>query len=249
MFRNLFPLIFSVLAAGFLACDTETYVKPQPQERFYYRFVNLNSRLDPVDVRLNSTEGLEWLGFELKFEESKPSQGYSSVLVNVDSVGGTSTARDTSHYLFFEVIDNRSKKTVVPSLELGSLGEFIGDGPQSVFLIDSVGRPILIRTKDLYESPKGGKAGIRFINLNDSYVSVSLELKGDTTVIPQRNFLNSSMFVYPNAETRTVYFRNDRPPREIIDSIQNVPLSPGRVYSFYFAKNGNEPVSGYYILK
>ncbi|MCI4669297.1 MAG: hypothetical protein MRZ79_14275 [Bacteroidia bacterium] len=250
MYQKLYLLIACLILAGTFACTPETYEAPIPQERLYYRFVNLNNRADPIDVRLNSTDGLEWLGYDLKFEENKPGQGYSSVLINVDTFKNEFTNRDTSQYLFLEILDHRSQKLVVDPLELGTLGQGAGDLPQSWFFIDSFNNPILIRTNDDFESPKGGKAGIRFVNVNSNYVSVSLVIKESSTSIEQRNFLNSSRFFYPEAGVKTVYFVNDLAPGNgIIDSIPDVNLQAGRVYSFYFAQKENEPVVGYYILK
>lgn len=251
MLKNLFSLIFGLLAVGFLACDTETYEKPVPQERIYYRFINLNDNHNGVDVRLKSTVDLNWLGIDLNFGESKPSQGHSSVLVNLNFVDGDSIKRDTSQYLFLDVLDHRSKKMLIENFDIGKeVGQVNTSNYQSWYFLDNNGTPIIARILDFFETPKGGKSAVRFINFNRNWLTkgVELKIKNDTTRFYEAEYFGSSGFSFPKTGVKTVYFE-DFPTKTIIDSIPNVSFQAGRVYDFYLAEKDNQPVVGYYILK
>ncbi len=243
MLQRPFSVIFLAIVLALSACTPEEFQKPVAQKRFSYRFSNLNARVDPIDVRLSTADDVDWLGFDITFEGKEPREGYGSVLVTVDS-----SQRDSSDVLFFDILDNRSKEPITQGLEFNSEVSDVTDFPASLFLVDSFGKPVLVRTLDDFDDPQDGTAGIRFVNMNYLFVSVSLEVKNDTTVIDRKNFLNSSGFEYVGAGNRTIYLRNDL-TQTLIDSIPNLTMKAGRVYSVYFTQKMGNPVIGYEKLR
>ncbi|MEO0897424.1 MAG: hypothetical protein AAFY71_13545 [Bacteroidota bacterium] len=228
-----------LLAITVVACDQETYEQPIPDKRYFYRFINLNPNLDPVDVRVRTIDDVKWLAYDVKFEKAEPTDGFSSVLIPLDTL-----ERDTSEFVFIDIIDHRTKESVVPPLELGTIGDRKADFPTTIMLIDSFGKPFRVARIEDYETPTNGTAGIRFVNVNSQYISVSLVVKNDTTSIDQYNFLTYSPFEYVKAGTRTIYYKNDI-TGAVIDSISNINLSAGRIYSFYMGQKGTSTVVGY----
>lgn len=225
------------------SCDQETFEQPIPEERFFYRFINMNPNLPPVDVRVRTIDDVKWLAYDVKFEEAEPIEGFSSVLIPIDTI-----SRDTADFIFIDILDHRSKEPVVPPLELGTIGDQRVKDPSTIVLIDSFGSKYRVAREENFDVPSNGTAAIRFFNVNSQYISVSLSVKDDTTSIDQYNFLTYSPFEYVKAGKRTIYYENDL-TGAIIDSFPNFDLMLGGVYSFYIGQKDGETRVGYEKLR
>ena len=226
---------FGILIWG---CTPETEA-PLPQTRYNLRFMNFNSRVDPVDIRLRERASSQLVTDDLGFEDFWPVDGYASLLVTARD---TFSDVDSSLLTFLDILDNRTKEALFDPIELGTF-KF----PTSVAIIDSFGKPVVIKTADDYEIPAGGSTTFRFFNFNQNFSSVSLEIKNDTVITRSNAFLNSSGFLTTTSGKKTIYFVNNL-SQTLIDSIPNFNMKSGRVYSIYLAQNKGVPTVGYEIL-
>ncbi|MEL6135228.1 MAG: hypothetical protein AAFR59_17865, partial [Bacteroidota bacterium] len=185
---------------------------PLPQTRYNLRFMNFNSRAEPVDIRLREGTTSQIATDDLGFEDFWPIDGYASLLVTARD---TFSEVDSTLLTYLDILDNRTKEVLFEPIELG-----IFKFPSSVAIIDSFGKSIVIQTADDFEIPEGGFSTFRFFNFNQNFSSVSLEIKNDTVLTRSNAFLNSSGFLTTTSGKKTLYFVNNL-SRTIIDSIPN----------------------------
>ncbi|MEL7064652.1 MAG: hypothetical protein AAFP00_13005, partial [Bacteroidota bacterium] len=92
---------FGILIWG---CTPETEA-PLPQTRYNLRFMNFNSRVDPVDIRLRERASSQLVTDDLGFEDFWPVDGYASLLVTTRD---TFSDVDSSLLTFLDILDNRT---------------------------------------------------------------------------------------------------------------------------------------------
>ncbi len=206
------------------SCKVDTGVTPLPEkERASLHFLNAYSRAGgAIDLRLISQGTEKPLVDKLDFLGAWPANGYASIFVPVNE---DTTGRQT---LTLQVLKNTGKTVLVPNENLS----LVSGTAASIILIDSFTRPLLVRTIDNFPELKGDSAAVRFMNLNYTIRSVTLETKNKEITIPSKNFLNFSTYRAYKTGTFTFYFKDDL-TRKIVDSIPGLKLSPQSLYNFY----------------
>ncbi|TAE51778.1 MAG: hypothetical protein EAZ89_09605 [Bacteroidetes bacterium] len=219
------------------ACQEDT-LKPVPQRvRTYLHFLNVYTGAEKIDLKLNSFGENRTLVSGLASMKAWPSQGYASLLTyETDSV-----APDSAR---LAIIDHDQRDTLVPVIGF----QLSPRTKASYILLDSVGKPLLVRTIDSISQPDPGKAYVRFMNLCYPLRSVSLISAADDSLeISRMTFLNYSSFKRTKTGLSTFYFHNDL-ANSRIDSLK-VDIRPGKVYSFYLALTNGSPIPGVEILE
>jgi hypothetical protein len=228
-----------LLMLSLVSCETDSFEPVPKKARTYLHFLNAYSGVGAVDLELTTYNQTQAVADGLGFLQAWPQNGYASLLITPgqDSIASISS-------LTMDVLDHQSKTSVIPSRVL----KLAPDVFTTYCLIDSFGKPMVVRTADrIEEEPKGPNALMRFMNISPNALSVSLEVKEDSIAIERLNFLNYSGFKSIPRGTYTFYYVNDFTQR-LIDSIPNVEIRQGHVYSFYLVNNNNIPIGGYEIL-
>lgn len=221
------------------ACNEETF-KPIPKrERTFLHFLNVYSGNPSVDIRLTSFEEIRTVADGVTFKQAWPSSGYASLLTtpdpdSIDGKGG----------ITIEFLDNSTKKPVVPARTL----KLAADVYSTICLVDSFGKPLIVKTVDNLPDQVPGKAVVRFMNLSYTALSVSLESSDDSVSISKLNFLNYSSFLETQPGKKTFFFKNDF-SGNIIGTISNLELQAGKAYSFYLTNQSGSPSVGYEVLR
>ncbi|MCB0835156.1 MAG: hypothetical protein KDE26_03955 [Bacteroidetes bacterium] len=232
-------IIFVLIMLGLTACKEEQF-KPIPEkERTYFHILNAYTGFSGIDVKLLSFDENRWIADDLGFKDSWPKTGYASLLTapDPDSVDG----RDG---VTFQVYEHTTKTALVTDLSL----VLPPNTYTSFCLIDSFGKPLLVKTVDnirKVEDPK--KALIRFMNIEYKTLSVTMKTTDDSVNIEKLNYLNYSTFAEFPAGKKTFLFINDF-TGNVIDSISNLEIKPGKAYSFYLTEGYNGPTADYEIL-
>ncbi|MEL6651080.1 MAG: hypothetical protein AAFQ87_09795 [Bacteroidota bacterium] len=192
-----------------------------------------------VDVKIDQFGQSKKVADDLGFMQSWPATGYADLLVTPQSDSTASISE-----LKIQLIDNSTQTELVKVPDFELKPEF----PTTLCIVDSFGSPLVVRTVDDYEeSVEPGMAQVRFLNLSINVLSVSLEVKNDSFKIDFFNFLNYSEFKTIPQGVKTFYFVDDF-SKEIIDSIPNLEIRSRRVYNFFLADDGADPIGGYEIL-
>jgi len=238
---SLLSLVLSLLAICWMACNPSDLPDTPIKERTYLHVLNAYSGLPSgVDMRFTYFEKKQMAIDKLTFKESWPPSGYASLLTEVS--GDSSEAEPV--LVTVDVLDNPSKEALFAPFPLE-----LGAGAKStVCLIDSFGKPLLVKTIDSPKEYESQTANIRFMNLNSAMKSVSLHVKADTFRIEKLNFLNYSSYELIPSGTYTFYFVNDFTSNRI-DSVSNLSIKSRQAYSFYLTQQGGIPVGAYEILE
>ncbi|MDX2249932.1 MAG: hypothetical protein SF052_24320 [Bacteroidia bacterium] len=222
-----------------VACEEQTFKPIPPRERTFLHFLNVYSGYPAVDIRLTSYEEARTVADGVTFKGAWPSSGYASMLTtpdpdSIDGKGG----------ITIEFLDHATKDPVVPARTL----KLAADVNSTICLVDSFGKPLIVKTVDNFPEKVAGKALVRFMNLNYAALSVSLYSSDDSVNISKLNFLNYSSFAETTPSTKTFFFKNDF-SGNIIGTISNVNLEAGKVYSFYLTNQSGTPSVGYEVLR
>jgi hypothetical protein len=231
--------VFVLVMIGLTACQPEEF-KPIPEkERTYFHILNAYSGFRGIDIKLLSFDEKRWIVDDLRFMESWPETGYSSLLTapDPDSVDG----RDG---VTFQVYEHTTKTALVTDLSL-----VLPANTYTTFcLIDSFGKPLLVKTVDnIRKVEDPSNALIRFMNLSYRTLSVSMKTTDDSVNIDELNYLNYSVLAEFPAGKRTFVFINDL-TGNVIDSVSGLDVKPGKAYSFYLTEGFNGPTADYEIL-
>lgn len=221
------------------SCKDPSFEPLPPKERTFLHVLNLYDGLNAgVDLRLRTFDETRIIKEGLKFTQAWPPSGYASLLtsVNPDSANGESG-------VFMDVVDHNTKDLVVPARTMKLAAETYA----TICLIDSFGKPLLVKTIDNLDPVPNGYANIRFMNLNSALLSVSLVSKNDSLKIEKLNFLNYSGFEPIETGVHTLYFVNDF-SGDRVDSIKNIELKAGKTYSTFLSNQGGAPKGGYEVL-
>ncbi|MEZ4826009.1 MAG: hypothetical protein R3C61_06905 [Bacteroidia bacterium] len=229
-------LLALALTAG---CEEETFKPIPPRERTFLHFLNVYSGIPAVDIRLISFEEKRTVADAVTFKNAWPSTGYASMLTtpdpdSIDGKGG----------ITIDFLDSNTKKPIVPARTL----KLAADVNSTICLVDSFGKPLIVKTVDNMPDYVPGKAFVRFMNLNYTVLSVSLVSEDDSVSITKLNFLNYSSFSETSPGTKKFFFKNDF-SGNTIGTISNVDIQAGKVYSFFLTNQSGLPSVGYEVLR
>ncbi len=234
--RNLLFFLLPVLIL--LSCNENPLTPLPKRERAGLHVLNVYSGVESIDLRLESFEETRRIAEGIPFGSSWPATGYASLATSPEptdsnGIGGT----------VIKVLDHADKSELVPNRPIG----LIAGVNASYCLVDSFGKPLLVKTADMLPVVKGDTANVRFMNLNGFILSCSLVSADGSIVISNMNFLNFSKF-FPFPSTRqTFYFVEDFSGFRL-DSVPNFRIEPRKAYSFYLAQNNGESIGGVEIL-
>lgn len=226
------------LLVGIGACTPDPFPPVPKKERTFVHVLNVYGGTGGVDLQITNYNQAQTVANNLRFQEAWPSSGYADLLI---TPGADSLA--TISELTLDILDHQSQEALVPERSL----QFPGGTYSTICLIDSFGKPMVVRTADRLKEAQGTESLVRFMNLSPNALSVSLEFKTDTMMIERLTFLNYSGFKSAQSGSQTVYFVNDF-THSIIDSLTNVRFLPRHSYSFYLVNHNGVPVAGYEIL-
>lgn len=239
--KNAFLVLFIPFLL-FWACEPPGFDPIPPRERTYLHVLNANPQLPGVDLEFRTFDESSLIAQNLGFTRSWPTTGYASLLTGADPENINTS--DSNRIVFMDVYLPNTSDSVVPTRSLN----LSVDGRSTICLIDSFGKPLLVKTVDNYARPVGNISNVRFLNLNFNALSVTLETKESGLEIERLNFLNYSSFSQIDAGAYTFYFRDDF-SGNILDSISNFTIKPRHTYSFYFTQDGGKNIGGVEILE
>ncbi|GAB4427422.1 MAG: hypothetical protein OHK0039_45720 [Bacteroidia bacterium] len=228
-----------VLALYLTGCQEDPIGPSQERVRTYLRVLNAYSKLPGgVDVRFRSYGESRIVADGVRFREGWPTTGYASLLTFLEADTSELRSRGT-----IEVLDHSTKEVIY-------IQEFFftPETQTTLAVVDSFGKPLVVKTIDLPKAFTPGTVNVRFMNLSSALRSVSLRSADDSIDIDRLNFLNYSSFELHLADVYTFYFINDLTGYKI-DSITSLNLSARKSYSFYLTQTNGFPVPGYEILE
>lgn len=232
--------IIPCLLGMILACQPTELPEPPERERTFLHVLNAYSGLPSgFDMRFSYFEKKQLAVDGLTFKQAWPPSGYASLLTEVP----TDSSQETVNILV-DVLNNFDKSNIYEGFPL----DLTAGAKSTVCMIDSFGKPLLVKTIDTPLEYEGSTANIRFMNLNSVLKSTSLIAKADTFRIPQLNFLNYSSYQLIPAGTYTFYFINDFTGNRL-DSVSNIKIKARQAYSFYLTQQNGVPVGDYEILE
>jgi len=234
--NRLLLLLLTLMVIGGPACSSVDDVTPAPQaRRTNLRVFNAYFR-DPVDFRLHTFGGeVRFLVNRLTFGHSWPRGSYANMVTRrgdtatsgVDSIALDVVAYDLDTLLIDQYPENLPPETYA-----------------SFYVVDSVGKALMVKTSDDFVQPASGQAAYRFINLYPQLNSVSFESSRDTLGFLPFTFLNYSSFVSVSSGKRTLEVINNNSGAAFA-TLEDVNLESGGVYDFYLLNNNGIPEFGY----
>lgn len=240
LIKNAFLVLFSGILLLW-ACEPPSFDPIPPRERTYLHLLNANPILPGIDVEFRTYDETSLIAQNLGFAKSWPTTGYASLLTGAHP---DSLATDSLRIVFMDVYLPNTTDSIIPTRSLNLSRE----GRSTICLIDSFGKPLLVKTVDNYERPKGDTSNVRFLNLNFNALSVTLVTKDSNFKIERLNFLNYSSFSRMGAGVHTFYYKDDF-TGQILDSIPNFDVKPRHTYSFYFTQDAGRNLGGVEILE
>lgn len=233
-------LIIPILMGILIGCQPTELPEAPERERTYLHVLNAFSGLPKgFDMRFTYFEKKQFAVDGLRFKEAWPPSGYASLLTEVATDSSQETVK-----VEVDVLNNHDKSNLYAAFPL----DLTAGAKTTVCLIDSFGKPLLVKTIDEPLAYEGNTANIRYMNLNAILRSTSLVAKADTFRVPQLNFLNYSSYELIPSGTYTFYFVNDITGNRL-DSISRINIRPNQAYSFYLTQQNGFPVGGYEILE
>lgn len=232
MFKHTFLLFFPVLLL-WTACETPVFEAPAPRERTYLHFLNANDAYPSIDVEVNSYEQDQLWARDLAFLESWPKGGYASLLTVPDE----DTLNNIQGGIEVEIREAGTSNVLVPSTML----KLNADIQATLCLVDSFGKPILVKTIDIMPEKTGELAHIRFMNVNSYHLSVSLVVQGEDVQIQNLNFLNYSSFRTLEEGRYTFQFVDDFSGKVLV-SLEDMEVKRHQVYNFLLTHQGGQAV-------
>ncbi|RMG29240.1 MAG: hypothetical protein D6730_04220 [Bacteroidetes bacterium] len=225
-----FPLIFALLA-----CEKPVFEPLPPRARTYLHFLNAHAGFEAIDVRVTSYQQEQALSQNLTFLDSWPKGGYASLLTVPDE----DTLRNIQGGVSINILNSATQATIIPATPL----KMSKDIRATLCLVDSFGKPILVKTIDVVPDPTDTVAQVRFMNVNSYNLSVSLTASDSEVQIQNLNFLNYSSFYRMPEGVYTFYFVDDF-SGQVIDSIPQLNISRHQIYNFFLASSNGKAVGG-----
>lgn len=225
-------VLAGLLLTALSSCD-QTPETPTPvRERSFLSVIHAYDGVPSIDVELESFTEKKTVTEGLAFNSTWPRDGYASLLSEAGS-----GPQDTG--VVIRLKDWRSKDQIVPDRVIS----LTPARKSTIGIIDSMGRPEIIRIIDNFDTPKAGRANVRFMNLTYLYPAVDLVSQNDSIYIDRINYLLASKFIDYPAGTYNLYFRHSFTGRNL-DSIMNVELKSRKTYNIYLTQKGNAPRKG-----
>lgn len=224
------------LLISIVACtQQETFPEPPAQRRTNIRVFN-GYASTPVDFRLNTFGGeVRFLVDRLTFGNSWPEGGYASLLTrrsdSAASLGVDSIAMDVAAYDLDTLLIEQYPENLPPETFA------------SFYVVDSLGKAVMVKSSDDFIQPAGGQAAYRFINLYPQLNQVSFESDVDELGFLPQTFLNYTPFASVSSGTRNVSVINNLTGNTI--QSMTVDLKSQGVYVFYLLNQNGIPVFSY----
>jgi|GEM_PF-3209558 len=218
------------------ACDRNNLTPLDPQKRAFLQVVNLYPGAPSMDVFFDLYESSTKITGDLEFLESWPSVGYASLLTR---------AQDTLESdVLLRVVNSTSQDEIIPTESL----KLIPEQRTTFCIVDSFGKPILVRTLDLLGTLSETQVRVRFMNLSAGTLSASLVARDESIEINGLNFLNYSSFrdMQPGSYDFDIV---DDFTGEVIYTLSGVNLLAGKAYSFLLVNDDTGAVGTYYLLE
>ncbi|MEM8897666.1 MAG: hypothetical protein AAGC85_06155 [Bacteroidota bacterium] len=235
--RSLF--LISALALV-VSCNDDPFDDAGSQERIFIHVINAYANTDAVDISITAFNNEQKIASDLSVGSSWPQSGYASLLTDPNA---SDTSTTNTGGLLIAVDEHTSGASVISP-------EFLAMRPNTrstLVLLDSAGLPILVKAFDSFSEISKDDPNVRFMNLNTDTKSVSLITDTPSLRINSLNFLNYSRFFQFPEQEYTFYVEDDF-TGEILDSIQNVILEPGKRYNFFLTQKEGSPLAGYAVL-
>jgi hypothetical protein len=232
--KTLAPLFVVLCLLVLGSCQDEPPFEPIDLDRTELHLLNAYGPVDQVDVYLESYESNGLFASNLKFLESWPNGGYASLLT---SVGFDSLESDPD--VFIRIAERGGDGDIIERQGFRLNPEV----KTSLVLIDSVGKPKLVKTIDIFESPGDTAANLRFMNLNYTMLSVSLRTADSTLDIGRLNFLNYSRFESLEPGIYDFEFVFDL-TGSVVARLNQQRIEAGRTYSLFLTQLGGTPQAG-----
>ena len=229
-------LLYGVLLLFGWGCTEESQFDPVERNRTYLHFLNAFPGREAVDITFETFDQTQDIASDLRFLESWPNNGYASLLTSTDTVNGKGG-------VLIYVKDHETGDDLVPPI----FKNLTGDRQFTFILMDSVGKPIVVRAEDgvNIEEPA---AYVRLMNVNRFVQSASLQTKQGEEIIRSLNWLNYSSYQSVIPQTYTFYIVNDQTGLPL-DSVTNVALRFNKSYSFFLTHDAaGNPVGGLRVL-
>jgi hypothetical protein len=224
-----------LLLSGTACNNADSFPEVPAQKRTNIRLFNGYFR-SPVDVRLNTFGGeVRFLVNRLTYAHSWPEGGYADLLTrrgDVETSGADSIALDVVAYNIDTFLIEKYPENLPPETFA------------SFYVVDSIGKPVMVKTSDDFIRPGAGQATYRFINLYPQLNSVSFESSLDTLGFDRFTFLNYSSFASVSSGVRTMRVINDSSGGTIA-TLEDVDLLSGGVYVFYLLNRNGIPEFNY----
>jgi len=189
-----------------------------------------------MDVFFDLYESSTKITGDLEFLESWPSVGYASLLTR---------AQDTLESdVLLRVVNSTSQDEIIPTESL----KLIPEQRTTFCIVDSFGKPILVRTLELLGTLSETQVRVRFMNLSAGTLSASLVARDESIEINGLNFLNYSSFrdMQPGSYDFDIV---DDFTGEVIYTLSGVNLLAGKAYSFLLVNDDTGAVGTYYLLE
>ena len=232
----LLTCLVSILALS--ACEEEAPFEEIDRSRTYLHFLNAFPGSESVDITFETFDNNRTVAKDVPFSDSWPNNGYANLLTSPDTLNGQGG-------VLIRVLDHNTQEELVPPLykNLGAEGQF------TFVLVDSFSKPVLVKAIDnLDEEFNPGNAYARFMNINRHVQSSSLVNQLGEEVLRGLNYLNYSTFQQIDPGTYTFYFVDDISGAKL-DSVSNVQIRLGKIYSFYLTHQQARPVGGLKIME
>ncbi|MEM6764841.1 MAG: hypothetical protein AAF824_06080 [Bacteroidota bacterium] len=236
-------VFLSLSALAFLvSCTDDPFDDAGSQSRIFIHVINAYANADAVDISITAFNNEQKIASNLSIGSSWPQSGYASLLTDPNAVGTDTSSQDVGGLLIQVDDHNTGTRLIEP--------EFLAMRPNTrstLVLLDSAGLPILVKAFDSYSQISTEDPNVRFMNLNNFTRSVSLVPDNSAPRINSLNFLNySRFFQYP--EQQYTFFVEDDFTGEVLDTIPDVILEPGKRYNFFLTHKEGTPLAGFAVL-
>ncbi|WNJ16032.1 hypothetical protein [Pontibacter sp. G13] len=233
---SIFCISFALICFGMCwGCSETPVARPEPE----YAYLNLLNAYDQaedgIDIRLSTFGATRQMASELSVLSSWPGDGHTAITLPEDTAG------DLYMLLYDSDADTLLHDTVY--LDRG-VYDLTPDEAFSMTLVSEQGRASLVKIEDGLLELSGNTSAYRFLNLAQSFSSVSLVSSREGVTVPRKGFLTYSSFDTLSAQSYNFYFVDDFTNQKI-DSISNLDLQPRQHYSFFLTMVDGVPTGSY----
>lgn len=219
-----------VLILSLQACDQTPDSNPgEPgRQRAFLSVIHAYGELTAIDIQFETFSETKTVAAQIPFLQTWPSSGYASLLTPPGTLPGDSN-------LIIRLLDYQTKQQVSPGRQIS----LVADGRKTVAIVESFGRPDVVQLRDNFETPPGGKANLRFMNLCHLYPTVRLVSSNDSIDLTPLTYLTVTQFEPVNNGRYTLYARHGQSGRKVDSLI--VDLNPRKTYNVFLTQEGTVP--------